>query len=235
LEPLCPAIVFSGVFEKEDSIITDLKLDITICPKKIGIIAMEFMEGYECMDDVVREPDYAAATFMSAAFLLIELAHKTGYTQGDFHFNNIFFKVIPEDAEYPYFLTDEDIIPDINLQYIRRLKPIIIDFGMATKINARLYHISQMYNECNFRLLLGSICAQGCRNKYSNIILARPEKYGWASGLQTPLTADVEVSEIKTMSQIILTDIYTDNLAKTNKYLNNMRETLENLCFLKTQ
>jgi hypothetical protein len=247
LEPLCPAIVFSGIFGENHPIITqDLKLNVKKLPVsvrgrplKIGVIAMEFME-YTSMHQLLKSPSYGMTNFReevfaAAAFLLIELAEKTGYTQGDFHFNNIFFKVIPEDAEYPYFLTDEDIIPDINLQYIRRLKPIIIDFGMATKINARLYHISQMYNECNFRLLLGSICAQGCRNKYSNIILARPEKYGWASGLQTPLTADVEVSEIKTMSQIILTDIYTDNLAKTNKYLNNMRETLENLCFLKTQ
>ena len=131
------------------------------------------------MDDLMKSmPDLRIAAFMAASFLLIELADKTGYTQGDFKFNNIFFKLIPADAEYPYFLTD-DIFDYQPLQLIRRLKPIIIDFGLAKKIGETSY-----YKRYKFTNLLRFICEQGCQiTEKRDFLLKQPDFYGWACGL----------------------------------------------------
>ena len=242
LEPLCPAIVFSGIFGENHPIITqDLKLNVKKLPVsergrplKIGVIAMEFME-YTSMHQLLKSPSYGMTNFReevfaAAAFLLIELAEKTGYTQGDFHFNNIFFKVIPEDAEYPYFLTDANDY----LKIARRLKPIIIDFGRAIEIDTTIYPISQLYSEYKFRNLLGCICAQGCNNIYYNYILKYPGFYGWASGLQYDILVGngAGLNEEK-MNPTELGNLLAANLLKTEDYIEKLRIKPNTFTFFK--
>lgn len=178
-DQLCPAIVFDKMFIRNDNE-PYLSTFITLCKKtrKICLIAMKFLDDYIRMDVLMKSmPDLRIAAFMAASFLLIELAHKTGYTQGDFKFN-IFFKLIPADAEYPYFLTD-DIFDYQPLQLIRRLKPIIIDFGWAKKIGETSY-----YERYEFSNLLRFICEQGCQvTEKRDFLLKQPDFYGWACGL----------------------------------------------------
>ena len=242
LEPLCPAIVFSGIFNKTHPIITqDLKLVVkeltadVAALKNIGVIAMEFME-YKSMQQLLKSPPsdmprlFNVAIFAAAAFLLIELAEKTGYTQGDFHFDNIFFKVIPENAEYPYFLTDANDY----LKIARRLKPIIIDFGRAIKIDTTIYPISQLYSEYKFRNLLGCICAQGCSNIYYNYILKFPDYYGWASGLQVDiLVGDGAGLNEERMNTSELGELFAANLLKTDAYIKKLDNNPNDLIFFK--
>ena len=131
------------------------------------------------MSDILnnRSIDEKVAIFMIAAFLLIELANKTQYTQGDFHFHNIFFKEIKH--EMPYFLTEENA----PLAMAKKFRPLIIDFGRAKIIDEP---ISELYKQNKFREILGTICAAGCinGNKPGNLIMKRPWNYGWASGKQ---------------------------------------------------
>jgi hypothetical protein len=194
LEPLCPAVLFSKIYDKNDLFIKNsLKFEyneftsfsFTSFPF-IGIIAMEFVDYQEMVVLLERYPGFSIAAFIAAAFLLIELAYKTSYTQGDFHFRNIFFKVLPENPKYPFFLINSDSIILSHemrpLRLIERLKPLIIDFGKAKKIKP----VTEMYNEYKFREILGSICAEGCFGKYNNI-LSYPDKYGWASGSNKPI------------------------------------------------
>ena len=184
-EPLCPAVVFSDIFKNDHEILTTLKLDLNELPDSdegppdnVGVIAMEFMECEEMRTIILENPrDYSVACIMAAAFLLIDLAIKTEYTQGDFHFKNICFKRLPADAEFPYFLSHEPYLTPLRL-----LRPIIIDFGRARKIDIEMYPIHQMYNEYKFKQILGSICAQGCRDVEYNAILEEPTYYEWASG-----------------------------------------------------
>jgi len=210
-EPLCPTILFSKIYENRDNIIeilTLLKLDKLLNPvisslaagelKKVGVIAMEFADDYDTMHSyLVNYPHLAPAFYMIAAFLLIELAHKTGYTQGDFHVGNIFFKTLPSKTPFPYFKYDDNYFESLDtrivghsigknikkcLTHIRRFKPLIIDFGRAKKlIMTGMYDINKLYREHNYRQVLGFICAQGC-NQPTNTILRYPDFYQWASG-----------------------------------------------------
>jgi len=191
LEPLCPAIIFNKTCELSDPLLVDLKFseNLTIYKENlgdnedfdfsfnIGIIAMEFLNDYQSMHNLIytsETSEFTAAAYMAAAFLLIELAHLAGYTQGDYHMNNIFFKVLPENAENPYFLTDGSL---------RRLKPIIIDFGRATEIIS-VRDVTHCYNQFKFKQILGLIAREGCYYNGLHIygILEFPSIYGWASG-----------------------------------------------------
>ena len=214
LEPLCPAVLYSGTFFADDEMIRDALqmpgIMVTHGPKqKLGIIAMEFMNSYQNMNDLLYDlrkqkilNKYGKAVFMAAAFLLIELAHKTGYTQGDFHFENIFFKTIPTNSERPYFLTDGIQ----SIEYINRFKPLIIDFGRAKPIQS----VDTSYKNYKFREILGIICAEGC-NEEQNLILKRPYNYGWASGSQNVIISENDLKE----------------------YENNVKNNPDALCFLK--
>ena len=211
LEPLCPAIVFNKTCKLSDPLLVELKFFENLAEyteymdgeekeklgfsHAVGIIAMEFLDDYQNMYDliVVQPSEFAAAAYMAAAFLLIELARLTGYTQGDYHMMNIFFKVLPENAENLYFLTDGSLPEPLEL--IRRLKPIIIDFGRATKIKS-MKDVTIFYEEFKFKQILGLIALAGDnRDLYS--ILAFPKTLGWASGSQDVIEDPVLIQKYK--------------------------------------
>jgi len=219
-EPLCPAIVFSKMCDKTDSILNDLKFfehiqkfseedeDYTIPNvEKVGIIAMEFLDDYEEMYEILpNKLEFIVPVFMAAAFLLIELGDKTGYTQGDFTFRNIFFRILPEEPENPYFLTDgifDSLPPELeSLKLIRRIKPILIDFGYAKKIDS-MAEFRRFYSLFQFLQILGLICSEGSKRKRYHI-LSQPDFFGWASGSQVVIDSILQVP------------IYMDNLLNNN-------------------
>jgi len=216
-EPLCPTILFSETYENDHILenLTLLKLekkliDIIMSNKdivfqKIGIIVMEFAKDYISMYSLLEQcrPSAVAVNnitfvmpiYMAAAFLLIELAHKTGYTQGDFHSSNIFFKVLGRDS-YPYFSIKKGTFSDpqaSNITNIKFLKPLFIDFGRAKRLEMSgsfkasdetdvIYDINELYANKEFRKMLGFICVQGC-NELVNYIMNYPDFYGWATGI----------------------------------------------------
>ena len=183
LEPLCPAILFYHIYKKDDSFIANyLKYKYTKDKERfknashIGVIAMEFVNYIVMKELLIKFPSLSVQAYMVAAFLIIELAIQTGYTQGDFHFRNIFFKV-NENLNYPYFLTYDN-------QSIEKLKPLIIDFGRAKKIAPiTMYKIHQLDNNFKFREIMGLICYEGSSNNPLSV-LEFPSHFGWASGLQ---------------------------------------------------
>jgi uncharacterized protein (UPF0335 family) len=213
LEPLCPAIIFNKACELSDPLLIELNFFdnlakyiedrkavfedegeedegkmpdfLSVEVEHIGVIAMEFLDDYQNMHDLIYTgvtSEFTAAAYMAAAFLLIELALLTGYTQGDYHMLNIFFKVLPENAENPYFLTDGSLPEPIQL--IRRLKPIIIDFGRAIKIRG-FSDVAICYKKHKFKQILGLIAREGCYyNGLHDVygILEFPTTYSWASG-----------------------------------------------------
>lgn len=226
LEPLCPAILFSGIFDKRtplmQSFITKSRKHLISLPQYIGIVAMEFMEYttmYHLLEKI-KGSQMEIAVYMAAAFLLIDLAYKTGYTQGDFHFKNILFKIIPETEEYPYFLVDTDFPP---VSFIKRLKPLIIDFGRAKKINVP--EMTEMHAAYNFRQILGHICAQGCGNTDYNHILYSPARYGWASGLNKSIVRRKDKDDRnEEEEQKYLEELEHENNNKLQEYLTNLHD-----------
>ena len=91
LEPLCPAVLYSEIFPHENISELTSVLKLTLVNHKefliynyeqIGIIVMEFAEDYVRMDKLLDESNQTdkICALMSAAFLLIDLAAKTGYT-----------------------------------------------------------------------------------------------------------------------------------------------------------
>lgn len=202
LEPLCPAVLYAEVFPRDKILELALILDFVghdnikfgeqNC-EQTGIIVMEFAEDYVSMNNLLYTSNMADKTcvYMSAAFLLIVLAAKTGYTHGDFHFNNIFLKKYKKDPKYPYFLTSsEDINPISKLcdiSHFKMFKPLLIDFGAAYKPVELSKHIREFLERNEYLKCLAIISFFGGYGESNlNIILDNPQHYGWASGALKP-------------------------------------------------
>jgi len=117
LQPLCPAIVYSNIHDNTDqdstnvlsilanqmnhenkfySIITSLKIVV----QQFSIIGMEMLNNYKTLRELRNETNddvYERYRLMSA-FILIDLAIKTGYSHSDFHASNIMIN--PDDTTY---------------------------------------------------------------------------------------------------------------------------------------
>jgi hypothetical protein len=197
LEPLCPAILFDHICtigNQEDKELLNYipynKLYKFENVNKIGIIAMELAK-YETIDSFLKKPQnlhYKDKVFAAALFLIIELAHKTEYTQGDFHLNNILVKV--EDSAYPYFVQDE-----LGFNPFK-IKPLFIDFGLAKKLDLpTMKKINDCYNNQMFKNIMCIICEQGSRVD-KDVILRRTRTYGWASGLSNFEEKSSELTKI---------------------------------------
>jgi hypothetical protein len=145
--PLCPAIVYYDVYNgtakndfidslefenenrKDKRIIQTLKDSLTEEDCKLGIIGIEFAEGYVTMYDEIRKWKYikekSSASnkesnkiikflWVNCAYVILEMALKTGYSHGDFHISNIMV------------LHDKDNF---------FVNPLLIDFGLVHKID----------------------------------------------------------------------------------------------------
>jgi hypothetical protein len=148
LEPICPQVFYSNIYNKSvenkyflkkiikktrkrqlENIILQYNGDID----KFGIIAMEYIPNKTL--HYYTYHNYYANYKNMARYLLLKLAIDTGYTHADFHAGNFF--IDPE-----YFCYFKDI----------RGKPFLIDFTWAEKIpNDKLIEIKKNYDEGKYK------------------------------------------------------------------------------------
>ena len=159
LQPLCPAIVYSDIYNNENrNLFKNIFLKIDMFGKKlfaiilkklgkeiknIGLIAMEYAEDYKPIYK------YASKSLDNMAkYLLIDLALKTGYTHSDFHTNNILLNINGSN----YFKDKKGV-------------PLIIDFGWAKKIPPSILSvIKKFYNDKKYNKILKIFCNLRRRN-----------------------------------------------------------------------
>jgi len=161
LQPICPAIVFSNIFNDTNGIdrlldtmftnsentntqnliirISELKQNKTIY--NIGVIGMEFADSYVLLFSLKNKPNAELYKNM-ALYILLKLAIDTGYTHGDFHPGNIFINI----SSTNYF-------KDISG------KPLLIDFGQSQKIPIGILNfMKEQYKIGNYTEALKKLC-----------------------------------------------------------------------------
>jgi hypothetical protein len=159
LQPLCPAIVYSDIYNSESkALFRNIFLKIDMFGKKlfaiilkqfgkeiknIGLIAMEYAEDYKPLYK------YPPNTFYNIGkYSLIDLALKTGYTHADFHASNILININGNN-------------------YFKDIKgaPLIIDFGWAKKIPPSILNVlKKFYNDKKYNKILKIFCNLRRRN-----------------------------------------------------------------------
>jgi hypothetical protein len=222
--PLCPRLLYGQIYKNSlqleqfniEGNTTLNEFFKTATSKPIGIIAMEYADGYTDMftilNELIEELDHyeqlntknelnetqiveirhesskkIASVIVAAVFIILKLAIETEVTQGDFSNSNILFRTV----EQPYFVSDE-IPPDLS--FIRTLRPLFIDFGNAKKIGVKSLippenttDAKTLYEEYQYRKCLGNICLNG--GSHNPLIFFRSfMKYNWASGIQSNMS-----------------------------------------------
>ena len=167
LQPLCPAIVYSDIHTNTDAdpiidhIINRISgqyagedrntlQQLKISMSRYTIIGMEMLNDYEMLHTVrtkiaisgnnaiISKPLYKAMI----AYILIELAVKTGYSHADFHAGNIMIN-LNDDT---YFKGKPASI-------------ILIDFGLTTKIKpSMMKKIKNDYADKNYTEIIKALC-----------------------------------------------------------------------------
>jgi hypothetical protein len=172
LQPICPAIVFSGTFQTTayaSKIMKLLKIPQKIINAdiKIGLVAMEVAENYTTLWKLTQSdfPNIVEVE-MQFLYLLIQLALQTEYTHGDHHGGNMLYNTT--DTRYFKGVAGH---------------PLLIDFGRTTKIPPEV--MPQFRDFCashQYTNALKLLCQAPTANEY----VADPEYarqfYGWACG-----------------------------------------------------
>jgi len=190
LNPLCPAPIYASIKKDKANAIefmSKLKIPdeyglfsnatnrlITVIIEKItsgsipylGILGMEIADGYETFFDLYSRGSMRdnIRTYENMIRLKnLELALKTGYSQGDFHTGNML--VNPSVPGYYSGITGN---------------AMIIDFGYANKIpSEKLLEIKQLVSENKF---VEALKIFNTLNRSDNRPLSKnPEVYGWLS------------------------------------------------------
>jgi thiol-disulfide isomerase/thioredoxin len=197
LQPICPAIVYSSVYTDIDGVnglnylfeimykgsentATRILIQNMYKSKQklqfynIGVIAMEFADGYVLLYNLNKDLLFDLYKDMTL-YLLLKLALDTGYTHGDFHPGNIFI-----NTKYK--------------NYFKGLngKPLLIDFGQAQKIPIdMLKFMKEKCNNGNYTEALKKLCEI---NRPDGIVMNEFNTfYGFACGSydfkkQVPIT-----------------------------------------------
>ena len=192
LQPVCPTIVYSKIITTEDGIkdmltrILGITEDLPKLFDGIGIIAMEFAKGYTSMDNVSTPENFVIPEYISAFFIILFTAWKTGYSHGDFHRNNILVKHTNPDNLY----FDVSTLNDKSWQYreFKNIRPMLIDFGYAKELTRRQNTLLERYIDENKYTEAASLITLVGRNTdepTKNTILSFPSFYGWFSGALT--------------------------------------------------
>jgi len=189
-QSVCPAIVFSKLISNRDYMKYILfklfSINLDNIPKifdKIGIIAMEFAEGYTTMNNSLTPENLEIPEQVAAFFIILYTAWKTGYSHGDFHKNNILIK--HTNPENIYFdMTDID---HRAWQYreFKNIRPMLIDFGFAKELTSRQNRLLEKYIDENKYTEAASLITLVGRDDDlpdENSVLRFPSFYGWFSG-----------------------------------------------------
>ena len=176
LQPICPAIVYAGIYgDVKNSFDVnllkkfDIKGSLTSSPT-IGCIFMEFAEGYMSgydFYDLLDVKMWRNTYVYLLMYMLIQLSLKTGYTHGDHHLDN--FMINTTDKTYIEGMT---------------ARPIIIDFGRSTKIPpTEMAEIKRLCSEHNYNDVLQMLCKKPVANEYVADPQYLKSHYGWGCGI----------------------------------------------------
>jgi hypothetical protein len=175
LDPRYPVVRAAPLWEAMESDGTQLPSELygfKATDQYIGIIGMEFAEGFNTVLNNMRQPSswlynnfYAEFRgFSQLVHLLIDVAVQTGYTQGDFHMNNIFFNESNE-----YYGTGPGTW-------------MIIDFGEASKIPPEtMIRIRDLYKNGKYMDIIKLLHAIVRPNGIE--LGSYPNKYGYVTGV----------------------------------------------------
>jgi hypothetical protein len=186
LEPICPAIVYSKIYEsteEKNSILNKIRSSMSdtryiesyLDPDvDVGIIVMEFADGYKLLHYLQKDPNYKLYKNM-IMFLLLELALKTGYSHADFHIGNLMINT----TSTTYFKQTNPSEPKIIG------KPLLIDFGLTNEIPHDILNlIKEHCDKEEYTTALHYLCEVNRRDNES--IKDYPEAYGWVCGSVDP-------------------------------------------------
>jgi hypothetical protein len=172
LQPICPAIVFSGTFQTtaySRKIMQILKIPQKIIDAdiKIGLVAMEVAENYTTLFKLTQSdfPNIVEVE-MQFLYLLVQLALQTEYTHGDHHGGNMLYNT-----------TDPRYFKGVAGH------PLLIDFGRTTKIPPEV--MSQFRDFCalhQYTDALKLLCQAPTANEYVSDPEYARQFYGWACG-----------------------------------------------------
>jgi hypothetical protein len=176
LQPICPAIVYAGIYgDVKNSFDLNLlqKFDIKTSPTSsptIGCIFMEFaqgyMSGYEFYYSLNKKTSRNTFEHL-LMYMLLQLSLKSGYTHGDHHLDN--FMVNKRDATYIEGMS---------------VRPLIIDFGRSTKIPpTEMDKIKRLCSEHNYNDALQMLCKTPVANEYVSNPQYLKSHYGWGCGI----------------------------------------------------
>lgn len=231
---LCPSIVYHEIKEKKKVLNIEENLDVLNLLSigqpwvheligfhkdkfsSYGIIAMEFADDYSTIAslfDTIADEN-KKIILLAASFLIIQLFISTGYTQGDFSFNNFMFKNFPEG----HVLTIDNVLD---------LKPIFIDFGKSKKVTRDYEKLTTFYINGHYKKLLRGICIIG-NSDNTKMLLDNDEdgQYKWVSGYEKPTFT---LNRNKPISEQMADKIaYQDEVARYNLNYENDEHQLFN-------
>ena len=206
LEPICPCpLYFNGKFSHEhlinlikprilndgstnqntlkqfiDTIADFIRPDVSNNRyKSITVIGMEFAEGYTPLYSLKRDPNYEQYVLM-VAYMLIKLAVETGYAHGDYHNSNVMINTTKTN----YFDGKQGA-------------PLLIDYGLATKIQLPLLNtIKEHYNKNKYTKILEILYKQIPR-KDGLDLPSYPDHYGYIYNLAVSIpTGNYKIDEL---------------------------------------
>lgn len=186
LQPICPGIVYSNIISDKNDIsefIELLKQNSAVnlhqpltrinqalnyyTGSKLGVIVMEMVQQAQTLSNIVENPklEKLKNTYESICrYALINLTMQTGYNHGDFHGKN-------------FLLANSK-----NYFYMFETRPIIIDFGRASKIPPDMMNkMKQLFKERKFTDILSALCDFSSSNEIVSDI-RYTSHFGWVCG-----------------------------------------------------
>jgi len=158
----------------------------------VGIIAMEYVEGYYTLHDVLNDEKiprhYKNIAYLYSLFIVIQLALLTGQTHGDFHPKNLLVNFGEE--YFDFNKTDYTLSNGFLSPLIRKFSgaPMMLDWGYANTIpDLTMSTIRLSVLQGNYISALKLICdaERSDRNK-----LNRPDwqytYFGWICNIRDP-------------------------------------------------
>ena len=234
LEPICPAIVYDEIIRdssNKQQFLDELKLRLTSDNSfdiyraifdtwDLGIIAMEFADGYRTFHDVMRPTNNQFYKEM-IMFLILEMAIKTGYAHLDNHTRNVMIK--PNDTNYfkKTKPTDIEIIG----------KPLLIDFGMSVKIKKPILDlVNTLYDTEQYTKALHMLChvprSYSVDPSESALFNSNYDQYGWICGFNkdTKIIYDKIFKEAEELSEMPSLNESLTQLYKTQSKNPNFKQ-----------
>jgi hypothetical protein len=224
LQPLCPAIAYSGFLEYKNPIqkkiinmlSSQIEDDIdndydNFKPYfKFGIIVMQLADNYETLGFHLNKNRYKNNDdiLFSCLFILIQLALITGYTHGDHHYGNIMYN--PNDHTY------------FGYSHSEYGRPLLIDFGRTTKIpSIQMKKIKELAKNHLYLEILRELCKEPIANEfikdsqYHNL-------YGWACNVSNGFGSDYNY-DLRKLFQFreMAIDTVTEDMYKLHMYNDN--------------